>query len=205
MAIQLQTFIDTHAPGENLQQASAELVARYRNHLPASLIELWQTHGFGFYGDGLIQLINPEQYQDNLWGWLMYDEEDMSRLPIALSAFGDILYFRNLTGEEDEALDEEEDEVDVAFIDPHTSQTGSLVWSLEEFFNDFCCDDEVIEEFFCRSRLLQTRELKGELAADEIYYHVPALRLGGDGEPANSDKGNASVQLDLLLQMALGS
>ncbi|WP_086481910.1 GAD-like domain-containing protein [Oceanospirillum sanctuarii] len=202
MAIKLQTFIDTHTPGENLQQASAEILARYRDHLPASLLELWQTHGFGFYGDGLIQLINPEQYQDNLWGWLMYDEEDMDRLPIALSAFGDILYFRNLTGE-DEGLDEEEDEVDVAFIDPHTSQSDSLVWSLEEFFNDFCCDEEVIEEFFCRSRLLKTRKLKGVLAADEIYYPVPALRLGGNGEPENSDKGDASVQLDLLLQMAL--
>ena len=205
MAIKLQQFIDTHTPGENLQQASAELVARYRRHLPASLMELWQTHGFGFYGDGLIQLINPEQYQDNLWGWLMYDEEDMSRLPIALTAFGDIFYFRNLTGDEDEALDEEDDEVDVAFISPHHSQSDVLAWSLEDFFNDFCCDKEATEEFFQRSRQLKTRELKGALGADEIYYPVPALRLGGNDEPANSERGNALVQLDILLQLALDS
>ncbi|MDH5178167.1 MAG: DUF1851 domain-containing protein [Gammaproteobacteria bacterium] len=194
MSIQLQKFIEKHTPGENLQKADPEKTARYREYLPGPLLELWAEYGFGLYGGGLIQVIDPDLYRDNLWGWLMREEEDMSRLPIALSAFGDIFYYRLLSDDGDE---------DVAFLDPHTSEGECIVWSLEEFFNEWCCDEEVVSEFLNLGMFQESVAAKGQLEENQFYYFVPALRMGGARSVAGIDRGDAVVHLDFLLQLAL--
>lgn len=193
--IQLQPFIDRHAPGLHLEKADPSKLARYRGHLPPALLELWTDYGFGLYGNGLIQLIDPDRYRQNLWGWLMRGEADLTRLPIAMSAFGTIFYYRRLSDEGDE---------DVSFLDPHTSESGDLTWSLEEFFNGWCCDDGVISDFLDAGMVKDVAIEKGALENDQMYFFVPALRLGGERAVRCVERGDAAVHLDLLLQMALG-
>jgi hypothetical protein len=121
--------------------------------------------------------------------------EDLTRLPIALSAFGTIFYYRRLGDEGDE---------DVSFLDPHTSESGDLAWSLEEFFNGWCCDGGVISDFLDAGMANDVANDKGALESDQMYFFVPALRLGGDRTVRCAERGDAVVHLDLLLQMALG-
>jgi hypothetical protein len=194
MSIALSHFIQRHKPATNLVKPSAELITNYQEHLPESLLELWSTHGFGFYGDGLIQLINPDLYRENFWQWLLLEDEDMTRLPIALTAFGEIFYYRSLSDDGDE---------DVSFLDPHVSESGDLAWSLEDFFNDWCCDEEQYSDFLDSKMLQQAISMKGPLEKNQIYYYVPALRLGGKRDIENIDKGDAPTHLELLLQLAL--
>lgn len=194
MPIALQSFLDRHRPDKALKKVSAEHVNTYRGHLPEALLELWHTHGFGFYGDGLIQLIDPDRYRDNLWGWLMREEPDMERLPIALGAFGEVFYYRKLSDDGDE---------DVSYLNPHTSEGDCLIWSLPDFFNQWCCDNENIATLLQPDRVRQAAQTQGPLADNEIYYFVPALRLGGSGGMNTVARGDAAVQLDLLLQLAL--
>jgi len=132
----LGKFIETFPPGDKLIKPTAQKISKYENILPDSILALWENYGFGNYGNGLIKIIDPEVYTNNLWGRLMV-EEDETRIPIALSAFGDIFYYRQLSEDGDE---------DIAFIDPHISETAVLTWSLEDFFNDWCCDPETITE-----------------------------------------------------------
>lgn len=193
MSIALQKFIDTHKPDSKTEIASQELVSRYRGHLPESLLELWKETGFGLYSDGLIQVINPDLYKEVLWSWLLRDE-DMSRLPVALSAFGTIFYYRKLSDAGDE---------DISFVDPHTSGGTDIVWSLESFFNEWCCDQEVIAGFLAKDMFDAAASGKGKLAPNQMYCFVPALRLGGTRSAQAVDRGNAVVHLDLLLHLAL--
>lgn len=195
MTIQLQKFIETHQPGRNLEKADPEKVSRYNPYLPKCLLELWTQYGYGLYGGGLIQLIDPDIYRENLWGWLMREEEDMDRLPIALSAFGDVFYYRRLSENGDE---------DISFLDPHTSEGGDIVWSLEDFFNDWCCNEEAISDFLNAAMLRESIAAKGDLENNQIYFFVPALRLGGQRSASTVDRGEALVHLDFLLQLALG-
>lgn len=199
MTLALQTFIDTYRPDAGAIKADEALIARYAEHLPASLLELWREAGFGTYANGLIQIINPDLYNAMLWGWLMRPEgeEDMTRIPIALSAFGTIFYYRLLSEDGDE---------DVSFIDPHTSRTGDLAWSLDEFFNDWCCDEENRAGLLEQPLLEQAIAAKGELARDQVYAFLPALRLGGSRTAESGRVGlvDASVHLHLLLDLALG-
>jgi hypothetical protein len=146
---------------------------------------------------GLFYIVGYGQYVENLLGWLMTDE-NMTRLPIAITAFGDILYYRLLNEEGDDEVIE-----DVSFIDPHTSDTGALAWDAVDFFNDWCCDQDVINDFFVKSKVEAIQALKGPLAVDEMYFYTPALRLGGSDSVDSGDKGNAVVHLDILLNTAL--
>lgn len=190
----LQPFLDRHPPSTT-RKADPALVERYRGLLPDSLLALWAEVGFGTYSEGQIQLINPERYQACLWGWLMLDEDDDSRLPLAISAFGHIFYYRRLSDEGDE---------DVALIDPHRSESEVLAWSLEAFFNEVLCDEESIDSLLDRALFKAIPAAKGALQPDEIYYFVPALRLGGTASADHVDRGDALVHLEFLLQLALG-
>lgn len=194
MSIVLQKFVDTHKPDSKTEIANQEIISRYQEYLPESLLELWEEKGFGLYSDGLIQIINPDLYKETLWSWLMREEEDMSRLPIAISAFGDIFYYRKLSDEGDE---------DISFLNPHISEGGDIAWSLESFFNDWCCDEEVISDFLAKDMFDEATSTKGKLEPNQMYCFVPALRLGGTRSAQRVDRGNAVVHLDFLLQLAL--
>ncbi|MFW1857271.1 GAD-like domain-containing protein [Acinetobacter defluvii] len=191
--MQLQSFIEKFPADISGQKASPEMIEKYCLYLPEALLELWQEKGFGFYGNGLIQIINPELYQDNLWDWLLKSEPDMNRLPIAISAFGVIFYYRKLSDEDE----------DISFIDPQTSEVDVTVWSMEEFFNDWLGDDEIIEVFLEKSLLEQVQQKYGKLSENQMYCFLPALRLGGSKEDLNLDIGSALVHLDFLYQLAV--
>lgn len=191
--MQLQSFIEKFPVDISGHKASSEMIEKYRPYLPEALLELWQEKGFGFYGNGLIQIINPEQYQDNLWDWLLKSEPDMSRLPIAISAFGVIFYYRKLSDEDE----------DISFIDPQTSEVDVTVWSLEEFFNEWLCDDEIIEVFLEKSLLEKAQKKYGKLPENKMYCFLPSLRMGGRKEDLNLDIGSTVVHLDLLYQLAV--
>lgn len=194
-SLALTAFLKQHPPTPGLKSATAEQLARYAEHLPAALLELWQQHGFGFYGRGLVQLIDPDLYRDNLWGWLMRDEPDLERLPIALSPLGTVFYYRRLSDDGDE---------DVSYLNPHTSTTGCAAWSLSDFFNDWLTEPENLSDLMQADELDALVRQAGPLQANEMYFHEPALRLGGEGELTGICRGSAPVHLDLLLQLALG-
>ncbi len=98
--MELQAFIEKHQPGKNLQKATQSKLDQYSTRLPASILELWRGYGFGSYSGGLIRLIDPEIYNDTLYTWL--GKKNDKRIPLALSAFGELFYYRDLgSGAED--------------------------------------------------------------------------------------------------------
>jgi hypothetical protein len=192
MAPILEPFVTKHPPGKDVRVADLALVAAYRGVLPDALLELWTDVGLGRYGGGLIQLVDPRAFEDVLAGWLMRPAPSPDRVPVAISAFGRVFYYRKLpNGAED-----------VAFLEPHDRLSGVLEWSLEGSFNGVLTDDEAVAELLepdlyaaCTARL-------GALEDNEIFYPVPALALGGTWDAAAMGKGDARVHLELLLQLA---
>jgi len=67
-----------------------------------------------------LALIDPRPWQAVLNRWIISPPDDVRRIPIALTPFGVLLYYRKLT-----ATDE-----DVVFIDPVSKRTSDLAWSL---------------------------------------------------------------------------
>ena len=184
----MKRFLSNHS-ASNVRPLTSEVVQKYVGKVPESLVQLWQTSGIGKYNNGLVELINPEEWNDTLWTWLGREVENY--VPIALSAFGELFYYRKLTP----------DDEDVCLLDPHYRQITTCIWSLEGFFNDYLIESEVIQEISKNNLFQEAFQAKGSLKNGEIYYFVPALALGGSESLECIDKGDAKVHLDLLFQL----
>jgi len=192
----LQPFLECHAPYGDMDVPDQVMIDRYAALLPSCVIELWQRHGFGFYGNSGLQLINPDRYNQILADWIMLDEVSPDRIPLALSAFGTLIYYRRLSDDDDE---------DVSCVDPHDSTGSVLIWSAKEFFNAYLGDPDVVASLLDGALYREARERHAPLARDEIYCFTPALRLGGSRSVGSLGRGDAVVHLSLLLLLALDS
>lgn len=165
------------------------MAQKFKEQVPDALIELWEECGLGKYGEGLIELIDPDQYRATLRTWL--GKETPNYTPIALSAFGDLFYFRKLT----------ETDEDVCILEGHYRAINTCTWSLESFFNSYLTDPGIQDEILRRPLFEAALGKLGPLHAGEAYYFVPALALGGAESEEFLEKGNAAVHLDLLFQL----
>ncbi|WP_349781097.1 GAD-like domain-containing protein [Xanthomonas arboricola] len=154
----LSPFIKAHPPRKT-QPAPADLIAAYAPVLPASLLELWRQKGLGHYGDMQLALIDPRQWQPVLDRWIVSPPDAVRRIPIALTPFGALLYYRKLT-----ATDE-----DVAYLDPVSKAAADLSWSLDDFFNQSLCEGEFCDSLIPSALLAAARKECGALAAGEVY------------------------------------
>ena len=184
----MEKFLAAYPPAP-AEPVAPKLVARYRDLLPAPLLNLWQQDGFCEFGGGLLRLINPDTYREALETWL--GDPKPNYVPIALSAFGDLFYYRRLTDTDE----------DVCLLDPHYRQITTCAWSLVEFFDGYLLEDEVRELVLREPLLAQARQQLGPLLPDEQYCFVPALALGGAETVDYLAKGNAPIHLEVLFQL----
>jgi hypothetical protein len=157
--MKLAPFLKAHPPSPNVVLASQELLEAYHGRLPASLLDLWRAHGLGRYGAHQLLIVDPRVWQSTLDRWIVSPPDAAQRIPIALTPFGNIIYYRKLS-----ATDE-----DVAIMDPHKRSTDVLAWSGDVFFNEVLCDTERLDQIIPQDLLTAARETHGALGDDEAY------------------------------------
>ncbi len=185
----LENFNSFYKASKDCQPATTEIINQYKTIIPDDLIEIWQTTGFGKYNDGLIELINPNDFDAVLCTCLGKKVDNY--VPIAITAFGELFYYRKLT---------EEDE-DVCMIDIQYRKIETLVWSLRAFFEDFLTNETDRKEWLREDLFKEGLTKLGTLNANEIYTITPALVLGGAPEIDYLQKGNAQVYQEIVFQM----
>ncbi len=193
--IQFEKFISHHKPIGILEKVNVSLLKKYEDLVPTGLLEIWQHYGFGFYGNGFLQVINPDHFHEVLCGWLLR-EPDPTRIPFMITAFDTVIYYR-LLGVSESGLVAE----DVAFLEPNYRESDVFTWSLDEFFDDFICKEENLQQMFYYENFEIAKEKYGTLEIDTMYCFKLALSMGGSESIDEMIQGNARVQLDLLLQM----
>src|SRR5690606_27237218 len=140
-------------------------------------------------GNGLIEIIDPEEYEDNLWTWLGKEVDNYT--PFAITGFGELLYYRQLA----------EGEEDVCLIDIQYRDIQALAWSMESFFEDFLTDEEDRKVWLREELFMDAIAAKGKLEKGEVFTFVPVLALGGSEEVEFLQKANAYVYQDLVFQI----
>jgi hypothetical protein len=188
-----EKFLETFASSKDNVKASKETLECYQGKLPDELLSFWAQYGFGFYGDGIVRIVEPSNYQAAVNMYL--GREDDSRLPILMTGFGDIFYYRKV----------QEDVDDVSIIDIHHRHVDVVTWDLPSFFEDFIVDEDIIENVLRKKLFESAVKEKGKLKRGEIFYFVPALMLGGGEELKFVDKGNARIHQELLFEMGCGN
>lgn len=182
---------ESYYPATDVQAVPPHIIASYRHKVPSRLIDIWQTTGFGKYGDGLIEFINPQDYEENLWRWL--DSEQENYTPFAINAFGDMFYYRRLSDVGDE---------DVCLLDIQYRKCEVLDWDFDDFLDETLTDDDFRQEWLRLDLFLSAQKRHGNLQNGEVYMFTPIIALGN---PANNvellDKGLAVVYQMLVLEM----
>ena len=91
----MQKFKAIFKVQENAIQVSESTIEEYRGKVPQLLIDFWKSGGFGNYNNGLIEIIDPKDFEPVLWTWLGREVENY--VPFAISGFGELFYYRKLT------------------------------------------------------------------------------------------------------------
>lgn len=185
----ITNFVKAYAPGKELAKPDETLLEFANQMLPPEIVCLWNEYGFGDYGDGLIKVVDPRDYMDSLYSWL--GGQDFHKIPIMVSAFGDIFYYRKL----------EEGENDVSLLDIHYRRIDVCAYSYEGFFGGYILDPEIKEKVLRKSLFDQTVEKLGSLKHNEAFFFVPALVLGGGEDIKYVKKGDAGTHQHVLLEL----
>ena len=185
----IKKFIKKFKPLKNLQKPDDETLNFYRKILPNEIIELWVEYGFGEYGNGLIKIVNPKDYMNNLYMWL--GKIDYTKIPIIVTAFGDIFYYRKL----------DNDENDVSMLNIHYREIIVCSYSYQSFFVKYITDGEVIKNVLRDNLYKKAIKKFGRLNNNDIFFFVPALVLGGKEDIKYIDKGNVFIQQQILFEI----
>ena len=185
----IDNFVKAYAPGTILSKPDEKLLEFANQMLPPEIVYLWQEYGFGDYGDGIIKVVDPRDYMHSLYSWL--GGQDFHKIPIMVSAFGDIFYYRK--------LDEEEN--DVSLLNIHYRKIEVCTYSYEEFFESYITDPEVKEDVLRKGLFDQATAKLGSLEHNEAFFFVPALVLGGGEDIKYVKKGDANTHQHLLLEL----
>ena len=184
----MASFSSTFEASSDCIKVSEDLLSVYTPKIPNSLLDIWRNSGFGKYGNGIIELINPKEYESLLWTSIGKKADNY--VPFAISAFGELFYYRKLT----------ENDEDICYFDIQFKEIVNLTWSADDFFTDFFADGSMQEEWLRLSRFNTAVKDLGILKTNEIYTFIPYFALGGSEESSTLKIGNAIVYIDLLLQ-----
>ena len=185
----INKFLQNYKPGENLKKPDEKILEFGKQMLPAEIIYLWENYGFGDYGNGIIKIIDPRDYMHSLYTWL--GGQDFNKIPIMVSAFGDIFYYRKL----------EENENDVSILNIHYRKIEVCAYSYQEFFEKYIINQTTKTEILREQLYNESLKTLGNLQHNEIFFFVPALVLGGQEDIKYIKKGDANVHQQLLFQI----
>ena len=185
----ITNFVKAYAPGKELGKPDETLLEFAKQMLPPEIVYPWTEYGFGDYGDGIIKVVDPRDYMDSLYSWL--GSQDFHKIPIMVSAFGDIFYYRKL----------ENDENDVSLLNIHYRRIDVCTYSYEEFFEKYISNAEIKEKVLRKNLFDQAVEKLGSLKYNEAFFFVPALVLGGGEDIKYVSKGDAYTHQHLLLEL----
>ena len=178
-----EDFSTTYGPAENCEKPSDDVIRKYEGRLPAQLLDHWREVGWCSYRNGLLWVVNPDQFADVIGEWVDFDP---ASAPVFLrTAFGHLYLWH----------DGYVYSLDVQYGD------GSRVTPKIERMFTLLCDPELQEKILRRSLFEEARKRLGPPDRDECYAFEPALALGGPGTVDTIRRVKIREHLSILAQL----
>lgn len=184
----VQPFIDTFPSDAGARVPDADFITYGEGQLPPALIELWRTHGLGWYGGGRVALVDPGTWMPALQTWF---GSDVTSVPFAVTSFGHVYHYDRVDGRDR-----------IQCLDPHFQHNAIVAEDGAAFFTEHLTGS-TSHLADLRDLHKAARDAQGELATDEVYYFEPILALGGQVNLDNLHKGNGPEHVaDIHRQIA---
>ncbi|MBP2621739.1 T6SS immunity protein Tdi1 domain-containing protein [Streptococcus panodentis] len=137
-----------------------EIIEKYKNQVPAELVQIWREDGLGTFLDGFLKVINPDEYLELVRE--TYFRGDIS-IPIFVTGFGDII-----TWEENKY---------VGIIKYKNGSFNIMIKNFTHFLKFI--DSNHITKHFDLPLYHEAIEKYGPLDYSQCFGFVPLLALGG--------------------------
>lgn len=190
----LARFIEKMGKPVERQEVPPSSIKRYRGKLPNLLLECWAEHGWCGYGEGILWIVNPQEYEGVTSSWIegtILEKHDSYHL-IARSAFGDLYFWGEKTGASLTIT---------SIVSCYTTHTSTLTeQQMDKRFQNFLLSTEVEYNDFDDLFKPAIKKL-GPLRHDEMYGFVPALMFGGPDTLDHLEKVKAVEHLTILSQI----
>ncbi|EKT4523557.1 DUF1851 domain-containing protein [Pseudomonas putida] len=176
------------------QEVPPSSISRYEGILPDQLLQFWAEHGWCGYGEGILWMVNPQEYENVLASWMQSSALEMTDTyhVIARSAFGDLYLWGEKSGPSLCIFcNVSRYTYDPAERSPHAMNRAfrSFLLSFDQAYLDF---NDLFDS---------AKEKLGVLRPDEMYGFVPALQLGGPASIEIIEKVKAIEHLMFLSQL----
>lgn len=175
--IVLEPFVAALPPDPDVEVPDEAFLTYAEGQVPHEIVQLWRTHGLGFYGQQRIAIIDPGVWLPALQAWF---GSGVASVPVAVSSFGH-LYHVTTSGA-------------VECLDPHFQSNAVVADDVVTFFNEHLPGPTSHLADLAGPRD-GAREKLGPLVTGETYYFTPALVDGGQVSPDSLDKGDGVAQL----------
>ena len=197
-----EEFIDVFGEATSHKPVPKKSVEKYRGVLPDLLLTYWENEGWNGYLNGILWIVDPEDYEGVLKLWL-------ENTPLAKKDRY-YVYARTAFGE-------------LFVISEKTKQTFSITPFLNSIFyikeDMTVINDEPVASIRCFFGFAKRNEFDiksdnggslfdkalkrlGPCNENEMYTFVPPMLMGGALEEKDLKKVNIFVQLDILANLS---
>lgn len=163
-----------------------EVIEKYKDQVPAELVQIWQEGGLGTFLDGYLKVINPDDYLELLQD--SYFRGDIA-FPMFVTAFGDIITWEKNTY--------------VGIVQYNIQDLDIMIKRMDRFI-EYVDDEDFKDDYFDIPLYKKAVAKHGQLAYDECFGFVPLLALGGFKDMDHMDKVKVLEHIYLMYQLTGG-
>ena len=182
---QFQDFEQQYGPATECQTPGEDAYQAFQAALPEQLIAQWREAGWCSYGNGLLWLTDPRQFDGILEDWGI-EMTEPKPLVFLRTAFGHLYFWQNGA---------------VHSLDVHGGSVSEVTKRIHRIFT-LLCDKEVAEKMVRASLYQEAVKRLGPPTRDECYAFEPALALGGPGTADTLRRVAIREHLGILAQLA---
>ena len=161
-----------------------EVVDKYRDKVPAELVQIWEEDGLGTFLDGYLKVINPDEYLELVQE--TYFRGDIS-IPIFATAFGDIIVC---------------EEKQYLRMVKYKDGVFNTIFEKLPLFIKFVNYKDFTDDYFELPLYYEAIEKYGPLDYTQCFGFVPLLALGGFKDVEHLDKVKIYEHILLITQLA---
>ncbi|WP_242218672.1 T6SS immunity protein Tdi1 domain-containing protein [Bacillus cereus group sp. BfR-BA-01380] len=168
------------------KKVSKDIVEKYSDRLPKSLINMWQEYGFGRILNGYLRLINPDDYFEIVQETYIRNQ---NTIPLFTTGMGDIILFENYG--------------DKSYMIQLNYRKGKskVIASKFNLFLKFLGEEEYLEEDMEWESYLEAVQKYGSPTYGECFGYTPILGLGGSEKVGNLKKVKLIEYIYLITQL----
>ena len=178
--IELPDFV-AHGP------VGREVVEAYRDRVPADVIELWETYGYGSFASGFLRVIDPAVYEPELADCIGKTQGDGISIPIMVTGLADLITW--------------EPSVGVVALKYREGRAAGLSQTLTSFLELLkLAPNAVLSRSLNWDIFPQAVEAHGQLPYDQSFTFVPLRSLGGPEKVGNLKKRETIAAIQVMVE-----